>query len=96
MCTGCYKARFGTIIELRLYGDLYVAKASILFDSWKNINAAVVEPKAFAAGTTYDTRQQLFDSLPVLRPMSANGTSLMRPAVAREHFEGTSWGSYAT
>ena len=71
-------------------------RCCIPLDSWRDIKAAVIEAKAHAEGTTFDTRQQLFDSLPVLRPMSANGSSIMRPAVAREHFEGTNWGSEAT
>ena len=95
-CTGGYKTKLGTIIELRLYGELFVAKAPIPFDSWRDIKASVVEAKARAEGTTFDTRQELFESLPVLRPLCANGSSLMRPAVVGELYEGTYWGTEAT
>ena len=94
--TGGYKTKLGTIIELRLYGEFFVAKAPIPFDSWHDIKASVVEAKARAEGTTFDTRQELFESLPVLRPLCANGSSLMRPAVVGEFYEGTYWGTDAT
>lgn len=97
MCDVTYKTKCGTIIELRLYSDIYVAKASIPFNSFKDLQAAVIEAKAAAERTQFDSSQQLFDSLPVLRPMTAaNGSPSLRPAVAAEHFEGTNWSTYAT
>ena len=94
-CEGSYKVKFGTIIEMRLLGQLFVAKATIPLESWKDVKASVIEAKARAEGRTFDNTQELFESLPSLRPLAA-GTSFMRPAKTGELFEGANWGTQAT
>ena len=76
-------------------GELFLAKAAIPDDCWKDIKGAVVEAKARAAGKDFATPEELFASLPSMRPLSAS-TSFMRPAMAGEHYEGCNWGTTAT
>ena len=75
-------------------GELFLAKATIPDDCWRDIKGAVVEAKARAEGKDFATPNELFDSLPSMRPLSAN-TSFMRPAVAGEFYEGCNWGTTA-
>ena len=53
-CGGRYKTNYGTVIELRLNNDVYVAKAEIPFGTFKDVKAAVLE--ANTNGTSIDNR----------------------------------------
>ena len=71
---GCtYKVKYGTIVELRHNHNVYLAKASIPYETMKDLKAAVVEATAY--GTSLDTPQKLFMSFPALKPMAANGSN---------------------
>ncbi len=70
---GCtYKVKYGTIVELRHDNNVYLAKATIPFETMKDLKAAVVQATTF--GTTLDTPEKLFMSFPALKPMAANNT----------------------
>ncbi len=86
-CCDCrcgYKVKYGTIVELRMGNNVYLARAEIPFDTMKDLKAAVVQ--ATNHGTSLDTLEKLFKSFPALKPMAANNTkdAFFRQAIPGE------------